>query len=119
MLLTLELQVGDAAHYSDQTCKSLAEGAKDCRHFRVNQDGDSLISTRCVHPPCIVCWLILLAARSHAPDLAGLETLVLTSQIRTREETETSLMPPNFGELLSPSDLNALLAILISTFPVK
>ena len=50
-------------------------------------------------------------------DLAGLETPVPASQIRTRKETETSLMPPNFGELLSSADLNESLAFLITTAP--
>ena len=52
-------------------------------------------------------------------DAAGQETRVTKSEIVERNETETSLMPPTFGEILPPAELNDLLAFLLRKRPAK
>jgi putative heme-binding domain-containing protein len=52
-------------------------------------------------------------------DLAGQETRLQQSEVSARKETETSLMPPNFAELLSEPQLNDLLAFLLSKAATK
>ncbi len=52
-------------------------------------------------------------------DLAGQELRVKTTDVSARKETETSLMPPNFGELLSEANLNDLLAYLLTKAAAK
>jgi putative heme-binding domain-containing protein len=47
-------------------------------------------------------------------DSTGKEITVQKDQIKKRVESNTSLMPANFGEILSESDLNNLLAYLLS-----
>jgi putative heme-binding domain-containing protein len=47
-------------------------------------------------------------------DPASPETRVLKSEISERKETETSLMPAVFSESISPSELNDLLAFLLT-----
>ncbi len=47
-------------------------------------------------------------------DAAGKEITVQKSEIKKRIESNTSLMPSNFGEILSETDLNNLLAYLLS-----
>jgi putative heme-binding domain-containing protein len=52
-------------------------------------------------------------------DLAGQEIRLQQSEVSARKETETSLMPPNFAELLSEPQLNDLLAFLLSKAAAK
>lgn len=47
-------------------------------------------------------------------DATGREISVPKSDIASRAESETSLMPENLGEALSAGDLNDLLAFLLS-----
>jgi putative heme-binding domain-containing protein len=47
-------------------------------------------------------------------DLAAQESRVPAGDIASRKETETSLMPPTFSELVSEADMNDLLAFLLS-----
>ena len=48
-------------------------------------------------------------------DAAGKEVTIPKSKIVERRETETSLMPENFGEVLSRQDFVNLMALLLST----
>jgi putative heme-binding domain-containing protein len=52
-------------------------------------------------------------------DAAAQETRVTIADIADRKETETSLMPPAFGELIPPAELNDLLAFLLGKKPTK
>ncbi len=52
-------------------------------------------------------------------DAAAQETRVAKADIAERKETETSLMPPTFGELIPPAELNDLLAFLLGNLPPK
>jgi putative heme-binding domain-containing protein len=52
-------------------------------------------------------------------DLAAQETRIEKNDIVTRKETETSLMPPSFGEVIPPAELSDLLAYLLSKQPNK
>ncbi len=52
-------------------------------------------------------------------DAAGKETRVSKADITERKETETSLMPPTFGETIPPAELNDLLAFLLGKRPAK
>jgi putative heme-binding domain-containing protein len=52
-------------------------------------------------------------------DAAGQETRVAKADIAERKETETSLMPPTFGEIIPPEELNDLLAFLLGKRPAK
>ena len=52
-------------------------------------------------------------------DAAGVETRIAKSQIAERKETETSLMPPTFGEVIPPAELNDLLAFLLGKRAAK
>src|SRR4029434_474205 len=47
-------------------------------------------------------------------DFTGKEITVPLAQIAKREESDTSLMPPAFGQLIPPADFNDLLAYLVS-----
>ncbi len=47
-------------------------------------------------------------------NAAGTETSIPKSDIAERRETNTSIMPSNFGEALGPEDFNDLLAYLLS-----
>lgn len=47
-------------------------------------------------------------------DATGKENSVPKKQIQERVESETSLMPGNFGEILAPADFNDLIAYLLS-----
>ena len=47
-------------------------------------------------------------------ESTGKEISVPKKQIADRRESETSLMPENFGELLAPGDFNDLMAYLLS-----
>jgi putative heme-binding domain-containing protein len=47
-------------------------------------------------------------------DTTGKEITVAKKDIAERRESETSLMPENFGELLSPEEFNHLMAYLLS-----
>jgi putative heme-binding domain-containing protein len=47
-------------------------------------------------------------------DSTGKEISVAKSNIAERRESETSLMPENFGDILSPDDFNHLMAFLLS-----
>ena len=52
-------------------------------------------------------------------DAAAQETRVALADIAERKETETSLMPPTFGEIIPPAELNDLLAFLLGKKPSK
>jgi putative heme-binding domain-containing protein len=52
-------------------------------------------------------------------DATGQETRIAKADIAERKETETSLMPPTFGEILPPAELNDLLAYLLGKRPAK
>jgi putative heme-binding domain-containing protein len=52
-------------------------------------------------------------------DAAAQETRVTIADIAERKETETSLMPPTFGDLIPPAELNDLLAFLLGKKPSK
>ena len=47
-------------------------------------------------------------------DLTGQEQGVAKADVQNRQETETSLMPPVFGDVIPPAELNDLLAYLLS-----
>jgi putative heme-binding domain-containing protein len=47
-------------------------------------------------------------------DSTGKEIRVQKNQVAERKESDTSLMPDNFGELLTTEDFNDLLAYLLS-----
>ena len=47
-------------------------------------------------------------------DLTGQEQRVAKADVQTKLETETSLMPPVFGETIPPAEMNDLLAFLLS-----
>jgi len=50
-------------------------------------------------------------------DFTGKETTVPLAQITKREESETSLMPPAFGQIIPVADFNDLVAFLVSQRP--
>ncbi|MDB6153092.1 MAG: Cytochrome c [Chthoniobacteraceae bacterium] len=52
-------------------------------------------------------------------DLAAQETRIDKNDIVTKKETETSLMPPSFGEVIPAAELSDLLAYLLSKQPNK
>ena len=52
-------------------------------------------------------------------DLAGQEQRIATADVQTKQETETSLMPPVFGETIPPAEFNDLLAYLLGKRPAK
>jgi putative heme-binding domain-containing protein len=52
-------------------------------------------------------------------DAAGKESRVAKDDIVERKETETSLMPPSFGETIPPGEFNDLLAFLLGRRPAK
>ncbi len=52
-------------------------------------------------------------------DAAGQETRVALAEIAERKETETSLMPPAFGEIIPPAELSDLLAFLLGKRATK
>jgi putative heme-binding domain-containing protein len=52
-------------------------------------------------------------------DAAGNETRVAKADVADRKETETSLMPPAFGETIPPAELSDLLAFLLDKRPAK
>jgi hypothetical protein len=47
-------------------------------------------------------------------DSTGKEISLRKKEVTERRESETSLMPENFGELLSEADFNDLMAYLLS-----
>ena len=47
-------------------------------------------------------------------DSTGKEISVPKKQIKERVQSQSSLMPDNFGELIPPQDFNNLLAFLLS-----
>jgi len=47
-------------------------------------------------------------------DSTGKEISIPKKQIQERRQSETSLMPENFGELIPPDDFNNLMAYLLS-----
>lgn len=47
-------------------------------------------------------------------DSTGKEITVAKKDVKERRESDTSLMPENFGEILSPADFNHLIAFLLS-----
>lgn len=47
-------------------------------------------------------------------DLAGQEQRVAKSDVVSQKETDTSLMPPTFGEVIPPADFSDLLAYLLA-----
>jgi putative heme-binding domain-containing protein len=47
-------------------------------------------------------------------DSTGKEISVQKKQVSERRQSDTSLMPENFGELLSPEEFNDLMAFLLS-----
>ena len=47
-------------------------------------------------------------------DPTGKEVVVEKATILERKETETSLMPEIFGEVIEPGDFQSLLAFLLS-----
>ena len=47
-------------------------------------------------------------------DLAGQEIRVAKSEVASQKETETSLMPPIFGDAIPPAEFNDLLAFLLA-----
>ena len=52
-------------------------------------------------------------------DPAGQETRIAKADITDRKETETSLMPPTFDEIIPPAELDDLLAFLLGKRPPK
>ena len=52
-------------------------------------------------------------------DIQGKESSIPQSNVAKREEADTSLMPPAFGQTIPPSDFNDLLAYLLSQRPTK
>ncbi len=48
-------------------------------------------------------------------NAAGIEISVSKKEIATQRESETSLMPENFGDALTPGQLNDLMAFLLSS----
>ena len=52
-------------------------------------------------------------------DAAGKESRVAKDDIVERKETETSLMPPSFGETIPRGEFNDLLAFLLGRRPAK
>ncbi len=47
-------------------------------------------------------------------ELTGTERRIAKKDIRERHESDTSLMPENFGEILTPEELNDLMAFLLT-----
>ncbi len=52
-------------------------------------------------------------------DLAGQEQRIATADVQSKQETDTSLMTPIFGETIPPADFNDLLAFLLSKRAAK
>ena len=52
-------------------------------------------------------------------DIQGKESSIAQSNVAKREEADTSLMPPAFGQTIAPADFNDLLAYLLSQRPTK
>ena len=52
-------------------------------------------------------------------DITGKESSISQSNVAKREEIDTSLMPPAFGQTIPPADFNDLLAYLLSQRPTK
>lgn len=50
-------------------------------------------------------------------DATGRELSVAKNRIESRHESDTSLMPENFGDLIPESDFNDMLAFLLETAP--
>ncbi|HSH96210.1 MAG TPA: PVC-type heme-binding CxxCH protein [Roseimicrobium sp.] len=48
-------------------------------------------------------------------DSTGKEVTVPSAKVKQRRESPTSLMPDNFGDVISPADFNALVSYLLST----
>ena len=46
-------------------------------------------------------------------DGLGKEFVVAKKDVKERMQTESSLMPDNFGDAITPEDFNALLAFLL------
>jgi len=47
-------------------------------------------------------------------ESTGKELTVPKKNVNSRRESDTSLMPENFGEILTPQDFNDLMAFLLS-----
>jgi putative heme-binding domain-containing protein len=47
-------------------------------------------------------------------DSTGKEISIPKNQVKERRESDTSLMPENFGELLTQEELNHLMAFMLS-----
>ena len=54
------------------------------------------------------------AERVVLADSTGKEITIAKNQIQERRQSETSLMPENFGELIPPEDFNNLMGYLLS-----
>ena len=52
-------------------------------------------------------------------DLAGQEQRIATDDVQSKQETDTSLMTPIFGETIPPAEFNDLLAFLLSKRAAK
>jgi putative heme-binding domain-containing protein len=52
-------------------------------------------------------------------DIQGKESSIAQSNVVKRDEADTSLMPPAFGQTIAPADFNDLLAYLLSQRPNK
>ena len=52
-------------------------------------------------------------------DITGKESSIPQANVAKREESDTSLMPPAFGQTIPPADFNDLLAYLLSQRPTK
>ena len=52
-------------------------------------------------------------------DLAGQEIRVAKSEVASQKETDTSLMPPTFSEVIPPAEFNDLLAYLLARRAAK
>ena len=50
-------------------------------------------------------------------DSTGKETAITKSDIERRRSSETSLMPSNFADVLTPEELENLLAFLLAKKP--
>jgi putative heme-binding domain-containing protein len=48
-------------------------------------------------------------------DSSGKEISILKANIKSRFESESSLMPENFGEIIKPEDFDKLMAFLLSS----
>jgi len=52
-------------------------------------------------------------------DSTGKEIPIPKQNVRERHESDVSLMPENFGEIIAPADFNNLLAFLLSKGPAR